>query len=505
MMRAASSARADLAGLSSMPVWSDETVRAAGLTVRDAPLLSIGGGLASFALVDRLRICGVEPAEIRVVSPLGEPYENLRNLMFRSQIVENEPLRSDSMSRIDNIWGFPGYALEAALAHRSLRPLWNVLTEPVLTEFFNPTPEQVFRGIDREAARIGWHSMLVPGHVELVRKREGGGYLSLVRPADGTARFAYRSDYLHVATGYPGVRYLPQVSEYRAEHRDYLKVVNAYERHEHVYQILRRRPGTVVVRGAGITAARILQRLFDDRERFGKDTRVIQLMRTYVEDSKGPWWFRRPGGEGWRYQAFTAPKAAAGGQLRHRLLRLDDARRVDFVRSITVTTSPRRRRWRRQLEHARRDGCYEARHADIKELAPASGGGVNVLLDSEVASGSAPLEADFVIDCTGLAPELNGSPLLSDLLATGARGNALGGLDAGPHLEVAGMASEPGQMYASGVIARGGSLVQVDSFWGFSHAAVLICDDLAGRGFCAGLGWRNSVASWLKWITRREP
>jgi len=75
----------------------------------------------------------------------------------------------------------------------------------------------------------------------------------------------------------------------------------------------------------------------------------------------------------------------------------------------------------------------------------------------------------------------------------------------GQHFEVRGTAQDPGQIYASGVIARGGFLAPVDSFWGFSHAALLICDDLARRGFCGRLGLTRSVTGWLRWLLRAAP
>ena len=38
-------------------------------------------------------------------------------------------------------------------------------------------------------------------------------------------------------------------------------MVSAYEQHEHVYETLKNRPGVVVIRGGGIVASRVLQRL----------------------------------------------------------------------------------------------------------------------------------------------------------------------------------------------------------------------------------------------------
>ena len=119
----------------------------------------------------------------------------------------------------------------------------------------------------------------------MVRRRFGGGYFVLLTP-DGnepTKRVAYRSRFVHLAVGYPGLRYLPDLQEFREKHQDYERVVAAYEPHEHVYETLKNRQGTVVIRGGGIVASRVLQRLFDDREKNQLPTKIIHIFRTYVE------------------------------------------------------------------------------------------------------------------------------------------------------------------------------------------------------------------------------
>ncbi|MQA26064.1 MAG: hypothetical protein GEU94_11460 [Micromonosporaceae bacterium] len=495
-----------LAGLRAAPVWSDQMVAAAGITAHDAPFVTVGGGLASFALVNFLRVCGAPTDEIRVVSPQRRPYENLHDLMRRSQILDQEPLRSESMARVDNIWGFPGYAMGDAVRRRSPGPMLRVLAEPLAAEYFNPSPDQVFGGVDREAARIGWDSMVLPARAQLLRRREEGGYFCLVCPVDGSAPVALRSQYAHLGTGYPGVRYVPEVSRYRIEHREYFNVVNAYEPHEHVYQVLRRRPGSVVVRGAGITASRVLQRLFDDRRAFGQDVTVTHLFRTYADRAQGPSTFRRPGGDGWNYQPFSFPKAAGSGQLRRRLFSMNAEQRAAFIGAMDAATTAKRRMWQRQLTRAREVGAYRALKGEIRAMSPAPDGKVDLTVDADALPAGATLQADFVIDCTGLTPTLRDSPLLADLLETGgARLNPLGGLDVGAHFDVRGGQQESGQLYASGVIARGGYLAPVDSFWGFTHAALLICDDLARRGFCGRLGLARSVTSWFKWLMNEAP
>jgi hypothetical protein len=116
------------------------------------------------------------------------------------------------------------------------------------------------------------------------------------------------------------------------------------------------------------------------------------------------------------------------------------------------------------------------------------------------------LTVDFLLDCTGMSPRLRDSPLLADLIDSGgAAVNALGGLDVGPNFEVRGPGGEPGGLYASGAIARGGYLAPADSFLGFAYAALRICDDLAAQGVCARLGPACSVAGWVKWLAHRAP
>lgn len=480
-------------GLRSAPTWSDEAVAAAGLAIRDTPFVSVGGGLASFVLVDMLRVSGVPLADVAVVSPQRFPYENLRHLARASQIRDADPLRSDSMSRVDNVWGFPGYAVERAFAERSLGPLWTVLTEPILAEFYNPTPAQVCQGIDREAERIGWHAMRVAGRAATVRRRRGGDYFVLVRPP-GDAPFALRARYVHLGVGYPALRYAPVFTAYRVRYGELFHVVNAYEPHEHVYEVLKRRGGTVVIRGAGIVASRVLQRLVNDNDRAARPVRILHLFRPGAD---------RASADGWRYQPFNFPRAAGAGQLHQRLLKLDDRERASLICELGVATTARRRLWQRQLRRAQRDGVYQAVRSEVRQMAPRAD---KALLTMDGPDGRRSIEADYVIDCTGLEPDIRRSPVLADLLAFGgATTSPLCGLDVGRYFEVRGTRSEPGRVYASGVVARGAHVAPVDSFFGFTHAALRICDDLASQGFCPRLGTRLSVRGWLKWAANKTP
>lgn len=490
-------------------VWSDGMVTAAGIPVIDAPFVSVGGGVGSFVMADVLRIAGVPATSIRVLSASDSPWAAYKYLTGVSQIPDVERLRSDSSSMPDNIWGFPGYAMREAFSARTpqefLAPLWQVLTEPVLTDYYTPRAGQVFRGMEREADRIRWWDMVAPGTVRMSRRRQGGGYFTILTPPAGTSptkRVAYRSSHVHLAVGYPGVRFLPDLQEYRQRHGDFTRVVNAYSPHEHVYQDLLRRPGTVLLRGGGIVASRILQRLVDDRDR-GAQTTILHLFRTYVRGSHGPSVFmRRRGGDGWAYQGFNWPKATWGGQLKYRLARLEGEERRKLYEVMGGTNTPYRKLWQRQLAEGRRQGFYRTYVGEVVGVEPAGGA---VITRVKTADGSAELPASYVIDATGLEADITEHRLLADLLDhSGAGRNVLGRLDVSPSFAVRGVDSEGGRLYASGAATLGGYYAGVDSFLGLQYAALQIADDLARLGFCRRIGIARSLSQWWRWALNRE-
>ena len=98
-----------------------------------------------------------------------------------------ERIRSDAASRPDNVWGFPSYALQEAVRDRTVSPLWQVLVEPVFADYYTPRLGMVLDGLEREARRIGYWDMVVPGEVRMVRRRAGGGYFTVLTPGPGTS------------------------------------------------------------------------------------------------------------------------------------------------------------------------------------------------------------------------------------------------------------------------------------------------------------------------------
>jgi hypothetical protein len=486
--------------------WSDEAVARAGIPVVDVPFVSIGGGIGSFVTVDYLRICGVPTSAIRVLTQLGHPWESYEYLTRVSQIPRGERLRSDSASCPDNIWGFPSYAVREALAARSLRkfvePLFQVGVEPIFTDYYTPKAGQAFETMEQEYHRISYPQTVVTGQVRMVRRRIGGGYVTILTPPEGsspTRRVAFRSRFVHVAVGYPGLKFLPDLMDYRERHRDYGSVVNAYEPHEQIYQRLAAAPGTVLVRGGGIVASRVLQRLIDDRDARGLQTQILHAFRTFVTGSHGPnVWMRRRGGDGWAYQGFNYPKSVWGGQLKSRMRKLEGTERADLYRIFGGTNTPRRKLWQKQMARGRREGWYHPFQGEITSMEPGGGGTVRVELKTE--RGPLQVQVMGVIDCTGLEADIREHRVLADLLDhSGAGRNPLGRLDVERTFEVRGTRSEPGRMYASGTATLGGYFPGVDTFLGLQIAAQEIADDLAGLGFCAKLGPLRSTSQWWKW------
>ncbi|MGH9129575.1 MAG: hypothetical protein ACRDY2_11585 [Acidimicrobiales bacterium] len=498
--------------LGSIGHWSDRLLAERGIPVLDTSFVAVGGGLGSFAMVDYLRICGVPSSAIKVLTTLEHPWQNYQYLASASQITLQGRLRSDSASTPDNIWGFPSYAFREAFAARSVRgflaPLWTVLTEDILCDYWTPTAAQLFRGIQREADRIDYWPAVARGQVSLVHKRDGGGYFALFTPlGPGATPVAYRSRFVHLAVGYPGLRLLEDLQRYRELYTDHHRVVNAYEPHDHVYEELVSRGGTVVVRGGGIVASRVLDRLITDRDAHASPITILHVLRTWVRGPHGTSLFmRRRGGDGWAFQGFNWPKSTWGGHDKARLERLEGDERAQYLKAMGGTTTARRKRWMRQLARGRREGFYRSYAGEIDDVRPGPFGSVVLRFTPEGDKGPIELAASFVIDATGLQAEIDQHPVLADLLAHGvAQRNPLGRLDMARSFELRGARSGPGRIYAAGAATLGCYLAGVDTFLGLQYAALQAADDLASLGYCDRIGVRRSMAQWVRWMGGRQP
>lgn len=491
--------------------WTDQMLASAGIPVVEVPFVSVGGGIGSFVTFDYLRIAGVRKDDIRVLGNNETPWSTYEYLTRNSQIPRHERLRSDSSSTPDCIWGFPSYAVREALAAPGLAgklaPLWNVLTEPIFADYYTPRAGQAFDTMSKEAERVGYFDCFVKGLVRMTRRRQGGGYFTILTPPSGTSetkRVAYRSRWVHIAVGYPGLKFLDDLQAYRQTYQDYTRVVNAYEPHENVYEELRRKQGTVVVRGGGIVASRILQRLIDDRDLHGAQTEIHHVFRTFVSGSHGPSIFmRRKGGDGWAFQGFNYPKSVWGGQLKEQMRRLEGQERASLYKIIGGTNTPVRHTWQEQLARGREEGWYRTHTGEVDSVVPSSDGGTVTRIKTR--DGLLELKAAYIIDGTGLEADIAEHRLLADLLQHGGAGrNPIDRLDVERTFEVRGTSSGDGQVYASGTATLGGYFPGVDTFLGLQIAAQEIADALARQGFGRRIGPVRSAVQWLKWARGRK-
>ncbi len=496
--------------------WTDEMVTGAGIPVYDMPFVTVGGGIGSFVTLDYLRIAGVPTDQMRVLSTLDHPWRTYEYLTRVSQIPRSERLRSDSASRPDNIWGFPSYALSEAIRTKNPRQLINVFTEPIFDDYYTPKAGQVFESLEREFQRIGYPEMLVQGLVRIVRRRYGGGYFVVLTPPEGlasTKRIAFRAQFVHIAVGYPGLKYLPELQRYRTEHNDYTHIVNAYESHEHVYERCLQQPSTVLVRGGGIVASRILQRLMDDREQKGAQTTIVHLFRTFIDGPndgntgnqprKTKLTMRRRGADGWAYQGFNYPKSVWGGQLKRQIRTLEGEDRARAYKTMGGTNTPFRRSWQRQMKAGRMQGWYQLMVGTVDDM---TSQGERIVSHVRTDQGIFPVESDFVIDCTGLEADIAEHRLLKDLLEHGGAGrNPVGRLDVERTFELKGTRNGNGVMYASGSTTLGGYFPGVDTFLGLQVAAQEIQADLVRHGFGKKIGPLRSTSQWFKWLRNKRP
>lgn len=501
--------------------WTDDLVAAAGIPIVDVPFVTVGGGIGSFVTVDYLRIAGVPTSQMRVLSTLDFPWQTYEYLTRVSQVPRPERIRSDSASRPDNIWGFPSYGFAEGVRKFNLKVLWGLFSEPIFADYYTPKAGNVFEQLERESKRIDYDEMLVKGLVRIVRRRYGGGYFTILTPPEGasaTKRVAFRSQYVHLAVGYPGLKFLPELQRYRTENNDYQHIVNAYEAHEHVYERLVQKPSTVLVRGGGIVASRILQRLMDDREKHGAQTNIVHLFRTYINGTNDGYGnesdprpgggrtrvtMRRRGGDGWAYQGFNYPKSVWGGQLKAQVRNLEGEQRAELYKRMGGTNTPWRKSWQRQMKQGRREGWYNCVVGTVDAMEPS---GERILNQVRTAQGVVPLEVDFVIDCTGLEADIAEHRLLKDLLDHGgASRNPVGRLNVDRSFELIGTASGNGTIYASGATTLGGYFPGVDTFLGLQVAAQEIYGDLHKRGFCKRIGPVRSTVQWWKWLAGSTP
>lgn len=493
-----------------------EAIRGSGFSVRETEYVACGGGMGSFAWVDMLRIAGVRTENIQVLSIQNKPYHRYETLLRNCQIPEYKRIRSGSDSCPDNIWGWPGYALRDAWralfsgqVGAALGFLWQVFAEPIHADTYTPRAKDVFESMDREAQRIGWDKMLQPASILSLRQTEDGRYCIAYCPDPQNKRdprFVI-AQYVHLCTGYPGIKLLPDLEKYRQDNPkeigDARTVVQGYEPHDHIYETLEKRGGTIVLRGSGIVASQVLDRLY--KARLKANIQVIHLNR---EPRKGNKFDRaqRYVENDWEFQPYNWPKGTWGGDLRRMLEAADPLERRELLQDWGGTTTASRKQWRRIIEEGKRQQWYTVTYGLVTKLERNSRGGVMTHLVSN--EGLKEVSADFVIDCTGLVSDPLQSPFLHDLITHyELELNPQKRFHVENNFEIKKLRNQSSRIYAAGIITLGGPYAPVDTFLGLQYCAHRAVEALAaakapGVRYIEGI---YSLWQWLKWALNNKP
>jgi pSer/pThr/pTyr-binding forkhead associated (FHA) protein len=506
-----------LPALWSKDVLSIHDLRQSGLPIEAILYAAIGAGLGSFIWINYLRICGVPTSDIVAIGFEAKPHSHYQRLCLNSQIPDHERLRSDSQSCPGNLWGWPGYGVREAWQalwqgkfKLALLILWQLFAEPVLAQTYTPRSGAVFAEIEREASRIGWEQMFRQGRVKAIRKTDDGRYAILYSSLDeAQGHRVIVAHYVHLAVGYPAIKLLPDLYDYRQKYADFKKVVNAYERHDHIYEHLEKRGGSVMVRGRGIVASRIIQRVYEARQ-VNPNITILHLMQSPTAAGHRFGYAQRQVVDHWELQAFNWPKACWSGELRYLLEQADEQQRKHLLELWGGTTTADRHDWRQIISEGLREGWHDRKFGQVLSVEPDAHSNkvTTCILDKGAVQGEVRLSTDYIIDATGLISELDSNPLLKDLFARyQLERNALGRIKVSNDFEMVGMRNQNARMYASGVMTLGGPYAAVDSFLGLQFAALRAVDSLVAAG-APGLyyldGWR-SVVQWLRWARGARP
>jgi pSer/pThr/pTyr-binding forkhead associated (FHA) protein len=498
-----------------VPVWQ---LYRGTVPVMETTYLTVGGGIGSFVWVDHMLSAGVAPEQIVVLGLEPKPHSRYERLCRNSQIPGHERLRSNSDACPDNIWGWPSYGLREMWSSLKKGQLgnffyvaWHVFGEPVIADTYTPRSGEVFAAMDKEAIRIGWGNMWRYGQVKSIRKTDDGRYAvayTTVNERQEPVNLVMLARFVHLAVGYPGVQFLSDLQEYRDRTKDFKRVVNAYENHDHIYEHLARQGGIVMVRGRGIVASRVLQRLYEVRQ-VNRNVFVLHVLRSPQFSGHRYGHARRKVVNHMDLQPFNWPKACWGGTMLSKLEKADDQMRDRLLNDWGGTTTAERKDWQRIIAQGLREGWYQIRFGTAKRVEPNPAGQVFTLMTA-INPGEPEnwVASDFIIDCTGLEAALDTSDLLRDMVQHHRLGRSpKGRIRVSNNFEVVGMENGAGRMYAIGAMTLGGPVAAVDSFLGLQIASYRVVEAMA-RMQAPGVKhigpWRSFI-QWTRWMRGVRP
>lgn len=418
---------------------------------REKEFVSIGGGMGSFCWVNTLRIHGISSSQIEVISPNTLPFQQFKIYCDNSGLTSSNRLRSDSGARPDNIWGFPGYALSEIVDELKSRKIkkalgifWQISSEGALTDYYTPKAGRVYKSIEREALRIGWENSLQLGLALAIRKLNDGRFAIFYKPLNSKNVSAVICNILHVSLGHK-VR-----SKNLTE-----QSVSIYSPNEREINKFIAQGGRVVVIGRGIAAAKVVERLINERKN-GANLEIVSFFRTNEKP-----YGKQKNLAGWKLQFFNWPKGAFSN--------------LKTAKTPHATTSPRKK-WVNLINEALKEGYYKTHIGNISQI-----GEINT---------------DLIIDCTGFDDTFSNFPVLNDLM------NYYnlpllqnGGIKLNTNFQI----EKLGQLFVTGSLAAGNDYGPVDSFTGQQYAALKSIEVLNLK-----LNILSSFSEWLKWTLNKQ-
>lgn len=443
-----------------------------GINVEQKPLVSIGGGMGSFAWVDALRIHGVPANSIAVIGGHTEPYYQFKTYCDNSGLLGDDHVRSDSASRIDSLWGFPGYAvseigdnLKQFAFAKALSIAWQIFSEPIFSDFYTPQAKRIYEGIEKEMKRISWNTMIYKGIVLNIQKTDNGRFA--IDYKNGTTQKRIIANIVHLALGHTPPKN-PALSG----------SVSVYEPHNHLLTRLKS-DNTVLVVGRGIAAARVIERLLELREK-GKHFTIASLFRDEGAKNKDKRDLKRKTLSGWNLQYFNWPRSAFGGEIKEIIEESTQEKRMRFMNEWGLVTTAPRKKWMRGIMKALHGGYYT------------------------VITNPKDLNPSLVIDCTGFSTDVSTIPLYKKLLSefsldlTPAKTIVLNNF-----FEIEKVASNNATLFVTGAAASGNQYGPVDSFLGLQYAALKSIEKMQHMTIPVSikpLSPLSSFIAWIKWM-----
>jgi hypothetical protein len=171
------------------------------------------------------------------------------------------------------------------------------------------------------------------------------------------------------------------------------------------------------------------------------------------------------------------------------------------------TTTALRQDWQWIVDQGLKLGWYKIEFGEVERVEREKDCIITYIQEQKF-KGQMRLEADFIIDATGLDANVTASPLLNDLVTHyNLPLNPVGRLTVSNDFEMVEMRVSRGRMYAAGAITLGGPYAAVDSFLGLQYAALRAVDAIT-TAKAPGIRRLNCITSlfqWLKWVANQSP